>query len=212
MILLPPGIQWPLSGTLSSFGVRRLDWSWTFSNLHHYLRDRGVHSAPRRRKSVEIGPNLRLWSPSLYPYPWESGGAWVVHFLVRAAGASIGAEHFLQFSITGYRGWPQRLGAGNRFKLALYWRPGPLPKLGTRLLDWSWTFSHFHYYLRDRGGALRASTQEIVVNLLKFGALFAILLPLPPGIWWRLGGTVPSLGTRRLDWMWTFSLLSIYLG
>ena len=42
---------------------------------------------------------LEPGAPSLYPYPWESGGAWVAQFLVRAPGALIGAVHFPIFSI-----------------------------------------------------------------------------------------------------------------
>ena len=39
----------------------------------------------------QIGPDLEPWSPFPYPYPRESGGAWVAHFLGWAPGAPIGA-------------------------------------------------------------------------------------------------------------------------
>ena len=82
---------------------------------------------------------------------------------------------------------------------------GTLPSLGARRLDWSWTFSNVYHYFKDRGGALSASVPEIGLNWPQFGALVPFLIPLLPGIRWRLSGTLPSLGARCLDWSWTFS-------
>ena len=68
--------------------------------LHHYHRDRGGafgSSAPEI--GINWAPDLEPWSPSPYPYPWESGAGCVAHFLIWAPGDSIGAEHFLIFTI-----------------------------------------------------------------------------------------------------------------
>ena len=61
-------------------------------------------------------------------------------------GASIGAEHFLIFTIIwGIEGSTQRLGAVNRWKLAPIWSPGPLSYTPTRgyLLVPEWHTSKF---------------------------------------------------------------------
>ena len=65
-------------------------------------------------------------------------------------------------------------------------------------------------YLGYRGGALSASTPEISVNWAPFGALVPFPISPPPGIRWRLSGTLPSMGARRPDWSLTFLLLYLF--
>ena len=112
--------------------------------------------------------------------------------------------------------WP-RFGALVPFLISLppriRWRlSGTRPSMGARRPDWSLTFLLLYLYLGNRRGDLSASVPEIGVNWPLFGALVPFPIRLPQRIRWCLSGTLPSMGARRLDWSWTFSLLSIYLG
>ena len=53
--------------------------------------------------------------------------------------------------------------------------------------------------LKEQGrGVLSASAPEISAYIDPFGPVVSLMIPLPTEIRWRLNGTCPSLGTRRL--------------